>query len=144
VWDAEYAHTVDLEESATAVDCPGALSAQEIRFDSLIDLASAAHSDMAVVLQRAEWDLEHAIATRDYDPLPRRLARLFATLRELTPRAHQDVAAELEALALVDLEDPDAVGAAIEKLESTSDASEAVRKCRESLQAIGMYELDEE
>jgi hypothetical protein len=144
VWDAEYDHTADLEEAATAADCPEALSAQEVRFDSLIDLAWAANSDMLVVLQRAEWDLEHAIATRDYDPLPRRLARAFTTLRREAPDAHRAVAAELAALAAVDLEDPDAVEAAINDLQEASDASEAARTCRKALRVIGRYELDEE
>jgi hypothetical protein len=144
-WDAEDRAVSKLSHRATAGDCPGLLRRYERRFDALVDLGYTARDvDMAILLVSAEGDLRHAVATRDYDPLPPRLARLFRVLRTHAPPAHDDVQDAVAEAGEVDLDDKGAVADAVAAMEQAADDSADTRICRKALAGISQFELDEE
>ena len=134
-----------LTGSAKGEDCPGAPKRYRQRFAALDRLmGTATDVDMRDRLHYAEIDLRHAVDTRDYHPLPRRLAAAFRVLRHRAPAAHEAVRVSMDQAGKVDLEDGDAVTAAVRSMKRAAADSADVAACRRALGVISGYELDEE
>jgi hypothetical protein len=143
-YDAMAAEAARLAMSAGAGDCPQRLDTFERQLDAFYQLAFESNEvDMRQRLARAEQDLKHAIATRDYDPLPRELAAAFAVLRGSAPRAHDDLTPILAEAAAIELTDA-AVAQAAADLAAAAETSAAYQRCERALVRIGSYELHEE
>jgi hypothetical protein len=136
--------TDQMAEHADATDCPGALAAQKARFDAYFRIEFDARThDMVTQLALAEADLKHAIATRDYDPLPVPLAHAFAVLRAQAPVADRQLRSGLDTAAGADLTLA-GVRTAKQALATAAASSPAYRTCQQALRTIASYELDEE
>jgi len=143
-YDAMAAEATRLAGSADEADCPQHLETFEQQLDAFYQLAFESNQvDMVERLALAEQDLEHAIATRDYDPLPSELAAAFAVLRRSAPRAHDDLAPALAKVATIELTNA-AVTRANADLAAAAASSAAYQRCLRALVVIGSYELHEE
>jgi len=144
-WDAVNARSTELSRRAKATDCPKTL-------DNLTDRVGGVESliyghtqfDMVQQLGRAERDLKHAEATRDYDPLPDKLRRAFESLRVHAPKANRELAAQLDEVDATDPVDTAASKKSLAALKSAAESNSDYRLCQQALKVIVDYELDEE
>jgi len=144
-WDAADTRATELSRRAKASDCPERLESLTDRFDGIENLIyGQAEFDMVQSLSLAEGDLEHAVATRDYDPLPEKLRRAFETLRVHAPKANNRLGAQLEAVDATDPMDEKASKKSLAELKAAAEADEEYRICQQALKVIGDYELAEE
>ncbi len=144
LWKRENATVSTMVRSARAGDCRDDFGDAKQRYESLVDLGyGIAGIDMTEQLRLAEASLEEAQATR-YDPPPPRLARAFSELRLHAGPAHADLAEAVAAVGEIDLEDETAVADAFDEIEAATARSRDVAACRQALDVIADYELDEE
>lgn len=144
-WDAAEARATELSKSAKATDCPGGLKRLTDRYAGIEKLIyGQADFDMVHALDLAERNLVHAKATRDYDPPPEKLRRAFETLRVHAPKANSQLAAQLDAVDATDPTDKSASNKSLAALATSAASNEEYRTCRQALDVIGDYELDEE
>lgn len=144
-WDATNARATELSTKAEAVDCPKTLNTIRDRFAGIEKLIYQGDTyDMVQALQLAENDLDHAEATRDYDPLPEELRRAFESLRLHAPKSNAELAAQLDAVDNTDPLDKVASKKALAELRTAAESNDEFRLCQQALRVIGDYELSEE
>lgn len=144
-WDALRDRLAEGAQSAVGADCVDELPdlLAEVEAVSQV-LYAVGELDLVDRLRRAETDLDHAEATRDYDPPPPVVVREFAALRRAVPRATAALAGPMAELDAVDPRDDVAVGRRLAALRAVADADPDVRRVREALAAIAELELHEE
>lgn len=144
-WDAVNAEATKLAKDAEASDCPGNLDSMTDRVAGIEDLIYGSEKfDMVLALARAEDDLEHAEATRDYDPMPDKLRRAFDTLVIHAPKSKIALQSRLDAVDATDPLDQAARRASLAELKSAAEADAEYQACQRALEIIGNYELSEE
>lgn len=144
-WDAVNTEAARLAKNAEATDCPKTLDSLTTRVDGIENLIYDSEKyDMVLALSRAEDDLEHAEATRDYDPMPDKLRRAFETLLVHAPKSKIELQERLDAVDSTDPLDKPAGTKALAELKSQAEASDEYQVSQRALLIIGDYELSEE
>lgn len=144
-WDALYTEFAKRGKSAISKDCIGDFARLKNTVGSTETiLYRAGNFDMVDRLRYAERDLKHAERTRDYDPLPKKLAVAFPILRTAAPRSNHALVSQFATLDHVDPLDKTAIKAATAELKSAAKANVDYRRCLHELDVIAQFELDEE
>jgi hypothetical protein len=145
-WEKVYEEAARLDQTATADDCGPKLEDFSMAWDALegfqYDLGEV---DPAADLELAEIDLEHHLGLQGMTELPPgELKNAYRIVRHETPLAIADLQPALRGAAALDLENPAAVEAFLEKARHAKFESLHVQRMRRPYSVIGAQELDEE